>query len=165
MGHTSYNKEGGIATRSVMGQVISLNAGKNVFVVEDKHCITKAAVSTDSKTAASLQPGQIVTVKLRANNPVAQLVSTGSSARSTSVPFGKVSYNKEGGIQVRILAGEVQSVNAAKGVFVVGDKHDGITATISADAGTIASLQAGQKVVVKTQSGSQFAQAVTVLGN
>ena len=164
MGHTTYNKEAGIQTWTVNGQVESLNPAKNAFVVGNKHCSTSAVVSADSKTAAALQPGQAVTVKLLSGNPVARSVMTGSSAGNTAVPFGKTSYNKEGGVQTRTLMGEVRSVNAVKGVFVVEDKHDGITALVSADAQTIASLQAGQKVIVKT-AGGQFARSVIALGN
>ncbi len=146
--------------RTIMGEVISVNAEKGVFVVEDKRDGITATVLTDSQTIVSLHPGQMVTVKLRSGSSIAESVMVGSSAKNNAVPVGMVSYNKEGGIQTQTIVGVVTSVNAEKGVFVVEDKRDGITATVLTDSQTIVSLHPGQTVRVKLQSGSPVAVSV-----
>ncbi len=74
VGGIYYSKQGGVTTKTITGVVIKVNTEKNVFVVEDKHDMITTPVLTDSRTIASLQVGQLVTVKLRSGSPLTQSV-------------------------------------------------------------------------------------------
>lgn len=76
------------------------------------------------------------------------------------VSTGMVSYAKEGGVQTTTIMGEVKSINSEKGLFVLENKHDGITTTVSTDAQTITSLHPGDMATVKLHSGSPVAYSV-----
>lgn len=88
--------------------------------------------------------------------------NTKKGVRTNVVLSGRSYSTKEGGIWTQIIKGEVNSVNAEKGVFVIEDKYDGIVATVSTDPKTITSLQTGQMVTVKLRSGSPVAQSVVI---
>lgn len=154
------NREGGALTQTIVGVVKSVNAEKHAFVIEDIRDGITATVLTDSKTIASLQPAQMVTVKLRSGSPIAQSVMAGSSAHSNAVPTGMVSYSKEGNVEIQTIVGVVGSVNPEKNVFVVEDQRDGITKTVSTDSEVIASLKTGMLVSVKLHLGSPVALSV-----
>ena len=159
VGMTSYSKEGGVQIRTIMGEVRSINTEKGLFIVDDKHDGVTATVLTDANTIASLHPGDVVTVKLRSGSPMAHSVITASQARTNNAaPVGKISYTKGN----KTITGEVVSVNANKDVFVVEDKRDRITETVSTDAQTIASLRPGQVVTVRLHSGSPIADSVEI---
>jgi len=74
---TYYNKEGGKHIETIIGDVVSVNPGKNVFVVKDEDTGASTTVLTDSQTIASLHPGQTVTVKLDMTSPIAESVAAG----------------------------------------------------------------------------------------
>lgn len=88
---------------------------------------------------------------------------SGAGRKHTNeVPVGRTSYTKEGGVSVRTIMGEVKSINTEKKLFVVEDKHDGVTATVLTDAQTISSLRPGNIVTVKLTSGSPVAKSVKI---
>ena len=74
-GRTYYSKEGSVQTKTIVGVVESVNPGKNVFVIKGEGAGT--TVLTDSETIASLQQGQMASVKLQLGNPVAVSVVAG----------------------------------------------------------------------------------------
>jgi hypothetical protein len=86
-------------------------------------------------------------------------------AHTNEVPVGSTSYSKEGGVRVQTITGEVKSINTEKKLFVVENRHDGITAIVLTDSQTIASLRPGQMVTVKLRSGSPIAQSVVIAGS
>ena len=71
IGSTYSYKENGVSYQTITGVVTSVNATKNVFVVEDQNSKTSTTVSTDSQTVATLSIGKTVTVKLQVGNPIA----------------------------------------------------------------------------------------------
>ena len=154
------NKEGGVPTQTILGEVKSVNADKGVFVVEDRHDGITATVSTDSQTLASLHPEQMVTVKLRSGSPFAQSVMTESSGKNSIAAAGMTYYGKEGGIAIKTIVGMIESVNPGKNVFVI--KGEGAPTTVLTDSETIAPLRQGQTASVKLHSGSPFAVSVAV---
>ena len=81
----------------------------------------------------------------------------------TSPAFAET-YNKSGGTSYRTIKGEVISVNAQKGNFVVKDEDAGANVAIAAFAGTLGSLKTGDQVSVITLKGSNVASQVYNLG-
>lgn len=160
-GRAYLTKEGGVPTQVIMGEVKSVLTEKGVFVIEDKHDGITATISTDSQTIASLQRGQMVTVKLRSGSPVAQSVVIAGSEKhrnNNTLPSGRTYYGKEGSVQTKTIVGVVESVNSEKNAFVI--KGEGAPTTVLTDFETIASLRPGQRASVKLYSGNPVAVSV-----
>lgn len=75
---TYYDRFAGVQYQTIIGEVVSVNTAKNIFVIEDKDAGTKTTVSTDSQTIASLSKGKIVRVTLKSGSPIAQTVAVGN---------------------------------------------------------------------------------------
>jgi hypothetical protein len=146
-------KLGGIQT--LTGEVIS-GGSNNSYIVKDQYDGITVTVLTDS----SLTLGQVVTVRGRVGSSVAQLVTV-KSPRTTEVPVGMVSYNKEISGLTQTNMGLVKSINTKNNVFVIENKHCPATTIVSTDNDTINSLRLGQIASAKLHMGSNRAISVS----
>ncbi|MDE2222614.1 MAG: hypothetical protein KGK03_06045 [Candidatus Omnitrophica bacterium] len=158
-GETTYAHQiGRTLIRTVKGEIVSLDPGRNAVIVKDQYDKLTVTAMTDPQTMASLQLGQTVTAVQPLNGTVAHLVE--ARAVNTHVPFGMVMYNKEAGVVIQTNTGVVATLNPAKDVLVVENKHCELTTSALVDPQTMASLHPGQMVSVKMQMGNPRALSV-----